>query len=127
MATCYKGGYVVAARYVVPDDPTIVGVHDDRDPTGCSRISCYRCGAIVRQTPRLRPRRRPKDPAAIWRAEDWSTLRALEPDDHGRLYVCKCEWHVEVNWELLGDNDKFMAPTIWSCGGHPDASDAMRA
>jgi hypothetical protein len=125
MGYCHNGGYVVAARYRVPANPTETGEWSETSPVGCSKIRCGGCGVEVRQAPGFAFAKRTRQKATIYETEDWSKLGFLKPDKDTRLYACRCAVHAEINWNLLGDTDsnKLMTPYSWGCGGHPDGPD----
>jgi len=120
---CADGGWVVSARYPVPDDPSWLNDPRGGPLVGCSALRCGDCGEHVRQqagvagTGDLRGRR-----VELYEAPDWSALPWIEDRADLRLYACRCTVWLSSGQHATDDPD----PTVgydpilpWRCSGHP--------
>jgi hypothetical protein len=121
---CDGGGALVGAELPIPDDPTDPYLDRYLEIHGCNRIHCAACGADVLQrtglgqVPGFDP---PPDAAAIYSAQDWTSVPGIVAVADSRLYACRCAWWTENfqrGLDALRDDPAFGVPG-WRCAGHP--------
>ena len=122
---CPGGGWLVKEPTPVPRDPAD---HDDGVSdavVGCNRLRCGRCAEWVRShLAYLDGALEPEAIAALYAAEDWTTLAAVTPNPEFRLYACRCSVYLCTSSTRTLDPDldslSQVEPPVWVCQGHPE-------
>jgi hypothetical protein len=129
---CVGDGFLVGARYVVPDAP-FEFLSDERVfDFGCNRLTCRECGADVRSQVGYRLASPHVDRAALRESGDWEGAVvkgwvARDPDGEWRTYLCLCRGWSEDSRRALdspGDGDELLGERVppWGCAGHERAT-----
>ena len=122
---CLDGGLLIGTDDWLPTSPHEYnwGTFDPR--IGCNHLVCGACGQEVRHL---------EDvvvtdgeaiaPARLYVVSDWLSLPYIEfkPELKGRLYACRCQWHMQFGSTELNPpipEPEWEFRSQWRCAGHP--------